>query len=42
MKGNFTACVLFRHEPREQAEAEIAKYGMDCNLDVGGRPKFGD
>lgn len=42
MKGNFTACVLFRHEPREQAEAEITKYGMDCNLDVGGRPKFGD
>ncbi|HEY1542695.1 MAG TPA: DUF2314 domain-containing protein [Xanthobacteraceae bacterium] len=32
MKGNYTACVLFRREPREQAEAAIAKYGMDCKL----------
>ena len=32
MRGNFTACVLFRREPREQAQAVIAKYGMDCKL----------
>lgn len=32
MKGNFTACVLFKREPREQALAVIAKYGMDCRL----------
>jgi uncharacterized protein YegJ (DUF2314 family) len=32
MKGNYTACVLFRREPREQAEAVIAKYRMDCKL----------
>lgn len=32
MRGNYTACVLFRREPREQAEAAIAKYRMDCKL----------
>jgi uncharacterized protein YegJ (DUF2314 family) len=32
LRGNFTACVLFRREPREQAEAAIAKYRMDCKL----------
>jgi uncharacterized protein YegJ (DUF2314 family) len=32
VRGNYTACVLFRREPREQAEAVIAKYGMDCKL----------
>lgn len=32
MKGNYTACVLFRREPRAEAEAAIAKYGMDCKL----------
>jgi len=32
MRGNYTACVLFRHEPREQALAAIAQYGMDCKL----------
>ena len=32
MKGNFTACVLFKREPREEAQAIIAKYGMDCQL----------
>jgi uncharacterized protein YegJ (DUF2314 family) len=32
MRGNFTACVLFRREPRAQAEAVIKKYGMDCKL----------
>jgi uncharacterized protein YegJ (DUF2314 family) len=32
VRGNFTGCVLFRREPREQAEAVIAKYGMDCKL----------
>jgi len=32
MKGNFTACVLFKRERREEAEAMIAKYRMDCKL----------
>jgi len=32
MKGNYTACVLFRRQPREEAEAVIAKYRMDCKL----------
>jgi uncharacterized protein YegJ (DUF2314 family) len=32
LRGNFTGCVLFRREPREQAEAVIKKYGMDCKL----------
>ena len=32
LKGNYTACVLFKREPRAEAEAVIAKYGMDCKL----------
>jgi uncharacterized protein YegJ (DUF2314 family) len=33
MKGNYTACVLFRREPRKEAEAVIAQYRMDdCKL----------
>ena len=32
MRGNYTACVLFRREPRKQAEAAIAQYRMDCKL----------
>jgi uncharacterized protein YegJ (DUF2314 family) len=33
LRGNFTGCVLFKREPREQAEATIAKYRMmDCKL----------
>lgn len=32
LKGNYTLCALLKHRPREEAEALIAKYGMDCQL----------
>jgi uncharacterized protein YegJ (DUF2314 family) len=32
MKGNYTACVLFKQAPREEAEAAIKRYGMSCDL----------
>ena len=32
MKGNFTACALFRRVPREEAEAAIKRFGMSCGL----------
>ena len=32
LKGNYTLCAILKREPREQAEALIAKYGMDCKL----------
>lgn len=32
MKGNFTACVLFKQAPRQEAEAVIKRYGMSCEL----------
>jgi len=32
LKGNYTACVLLKREPREEAEAAILIYGMDCKL----------
>ena len=32
MKGNFTACPLLKREPREQAQAFIRQYGLDCEL----------
>jgi uncharacterized protein YegJ (DUF2314 family) len=32
MKGNFTACALFRRVPRQEAEAAIKRFGMSCEL----------
>lgn len=32
MKGNFTACPLLKREPKEQAQAFIRQYGLDCEL----------
>lgn len=31
-KGGYTLCALLKHESREQAEALIARSGMDCKL----------
>jgi uncharacterized protein YegJ (DUF2314 family) len=30
MKGNFTACALFKRVPRQEAEAAIKRFGMSC------------
>ena len=30
MKGNYTACVLLKQEPKEQAQAFMRQYGLDC------------
>jgi uncharacterized protein YegJ (DUF2314 family) len=32
MKGNYTACSLFRRAPRQEAEAAIKRFGMSCEL----------
>jgi uncharacterized protein YegJ (DUF2314 family) len=32
MKGNYTACELFRREPRREAEAAIKRFRMSCEL----------
>ena len=32
MRGNYTLCASFKRRPRPEAEALIAKYGMDCKL----------
>ena len=32
MKGNYTACELFRREPRREAEAAIKRFRMSCQL----------
>jgi uncharacterized protein YegJ (DUF2314 family) len=32
MKGNYTACPLLKREPKEQAQAFIKQYGLDCEL----------
>jgi uncharacterized protein YegJ (DUF2314 family) len=31
MKGNYTACVLLKNEPREQADAFKKKFGLSCD-----------
>jgi hypothetical protein len=30
MKGNYTACVLIRNEPKDQQEAFKKRFGLDC------------
>lgn len=30
MRGNFTACALLTNEPKEQAQAFMRKYGLEC------------
>ena len=32
LKGNYTLYALLKREPREEAEALVARYGMDCQL----------
>ena len=32
MKGNFTACALFRRVPRQEAQAAIKRFGMACEM----------
>jgi uncharacterized protein YegJ (DUF2314 family) len=32
MKGNFTACALLRHEPKEQREQFMKRYGLECDF----------
>jgi uncharacterized protein YegJ (DUF2314 family) len=32
IKGNFTACVLLKREPRQEAEAFIKRHRLDCRL----------
>jgi uncharacterized protein YegJ (DUF2314 family) len=32
MKGNYTACALLRHEPKEQQEQFKKQYGLECDL----------
>jgi uncharacterized protein YegJ (DUF2314 family) len=31
MKGNYTACVLIRNEPKDQQEAFKKRFGLDCD-----------
>jgi uncharacterized protein YegJ (DUF2314 family) len=32
MKGNYTACALLRHEPKDQQEQFKKQYGLECDL----------
>ena len=32
LQGNFTACVLLKRVPRQEAEAAIKRFGMNCEL----------
>jgi uncharacterized protein YegJ (DUF2314 family) len=32
MKGNYTACAMFKHAPRQEVEALIKRFGMSCDL----------
>ena len=32
MRGNYTLCASFKRRPRDEAEALIRHYGMDCKL----------
>ena len=31
MKGNYTACALLKHEPKQQAEAFKQRFGLECD-----------